>query len=121
VQIHAVSGGTFVDAEVRPRDEPGRLDPRQSAGLDRESGPLTVDHAVSRRRAFAMRVVLSRSDCTLLPEASRAGGHIAVIGEGVELVRWALIEAEAAEVIDAGRIGPGEGHETQRSSDRDRL
>jgi hypothetical protein len=48
-------------------------------------------------------VALTRSDFTHLLKAIRAGGDIDVIREGVELVLQALIEAEAAEVIGAGR------------------
>jgi len=66
-------------------------------------------------------VALARSDFTHLLEATRAGGDIDVIREGVELVLQALIEAEAAEVIGAGRYERGEGRQTQRNGYRDRL
>jgi len=66
-------------------------------------------------------VALTRSDFTHLLEAIRAGGDIDVIREGVELVLQALIEAEAAEVIGAGRYERGERRQTQRNGDRDRL
>jgi len=41
--------------------------------------------------------------------------------EGVELVLQALIDAEAAEVIGAGRDQRGKRRQTQRNGDRDRL
>ena len=46
---------------------------------------------------------LNQSDVTELLDAIRAGGDIDVIRKGVELMLQALIDAEAAEYIGAGR------------------
>jgi putative transposase len=66
-------------------------------------------------------VTLIQSDVTELLDAIRAGGDIDVIRKGVELVLQALIEAEAAEVVGAGRYERAEGRTNQRNGGRARL
>jgi transposase-like protein len=66
-------------------------------------------------------VTLTQSDVHELLDAIRAGGDIDVIRRGVELVLEALIDAEATEVIGAGRYERSETRTNQRNGSRDRL
>jgi transposase-like protein len=66
-------------------------------------------------------VTLTQSDVTELLDAIRAGGDIDVIRKGVELVLQALIDAEATEVIGAGRYERTESRTNLRNGSRDRL
>jgi putative transposase len=66
-------------------------------------------------------VTLTQSDVSELLAAIRAGGDIDVIRRGVELVLQALIDAEATEVIGAGRYERSQGRTTWRNGARDRL
>jgi putative transposase len=66
-------------------------------------------------------VTLTQSDVSELLDAIRAGGDIDVIRRGVELVLQALIDAEATEVIGAGRYERSQGRTTWRNGARDRL
>ena len=66
-------------------------------------------------------MTLTQSDVNELLDAIRAGGDIDVIRKGVELVLQALIEAEATEVIGAGRYERSEGRTNRRNGFRDRL
>jgi transposase-like protein len=66
-------------------------------------------------------VALTKSDVTDLLDAIRAGGDIDVIRKGVELVLQALIEAEASEVIGAGRYERSGERTNQRNGARERL
>ena len=54
-------------------------------------------------------MTLTQSDVSELLDAIRAGGDIDVIRKGVELVLQALIDAEATEVIGAGRYERSQG------------
>ena len=66
-------------------------------------------------------MTLTQSDVTSLLDAIRAGGDIDIIRKGVELVLQALIEAEATEMIGAGRYERSDGRTNQRNGGRDRL
>jgi transposase-like protein len=66
-------------------------------------------------------VTLTQSDVTELLDAIRSGGGMDVIRKSVELVLQTLIEAEAAEVIGAGRYERNETRTNQRNGSRDRL
>ncbi len=66
-------------------------------------------------------MTLTKSDVSELLAAIRAGGDIDVIRKGVELVLQALIEAEATEVIGAGRYERSEERTNWRNGSRERL
>ena len=66
-------------------------------------------------------MTLTKSDVAELLDAIRAGGDIDVIRKGVEVVLQALIEAEAAEVIGAGRYERSQARATWRNGVRERL
>jgi transposase-like protein len=66
-------------------------------------------------------VTLTQSDVTSLLDAIRAGGDIDIIRKGVELVLQALIEAEASEVVGAGRYERSDTRTNQRNGSRERL
>lgn len=66
-------------------------------------------------------MTLTQSDVTELLDAIRSGGGMDVIRKSVELVLQTLIEAEAAEVIGAGRYERRETRTNQRNGARDRL
>jgi Transposase, Mutator family len=73
-------------------------------------------------------VTLTKSDVTDLLDAIRAGGDIDVIRKGVELVLQALIDAEATELIGAGRYErsststdcPNRAHTARRAGSTER-
>ena len=56
-----------------------------------------------------------------LLEALRAGGDLDIIRQGLALVLQALIEAEAAEQIGAGRYERSTSRTTHRNGSRSRL
>ena len=56
-----------------------------------------------------------------LLDALRAGGDLEVVGEALGLVLQALIEAEAAQQIGAGRYERSATRTTHRNSSRTRL
>ena len=66
-------------------------------------------------------MTLTKSDVTDLLDAIRAGGDIDVIRKGVELVLQSLIDAEATEVIGAGRYERAGARTTWRNGARERL
>jgi putative transposase len=66
-------------------------------------------------------VTLGQSDVSELLDAIRAGGDIDIIRRGVELVLQTLIEAEATEMIGAGRYERSETRSNQRNGSRSRL
>ncbi len=66
-------------------------------------------------------VALVDSDLSELLDAVRAGGDLDVIRRSVEYVLQALIEAEAAEVVGAGRHERSENRTNQRNGRRERL
>jgi putative transposase len=66
-------------------------------------------------------VTLYQSDVYELLEVIRAGGDIDAVRRGAELVYQALIEAEAAEHIGAGRFERSESRATQRNGHRPRT
>ena len=74
------------------------------------------DLRLSTKRAEGrLPVTLTQSDVSELLDAIRAGGDIDVIRRGVELVLQALIDAEATEVIGAGRYERSQGRTTWRN------
>ena len=66
-------------------------------------------------------MTLSDSATAQLWETFRAGGGAGLIRDAVELVLQELIEAEAAEVIGAGRYERSEHRRTERNGHRGRL
>jgi putative transposase len=66
-------------------------------------------------------VTLTQSDLLALLDAIRAGGDIDIIRKSVELVLQALIDAELAETIGAGRYERTDSRTNQRNGHRDRL
>jgi putative transposase len=66
-------------------------------------------------------VTLGQSDVNELLDAIRAGGDIDIIRKSVEVVLQALIDAELAEHIGAGRYERTETRTNQRNGSRDRL
>jgi putative transposase len=66
-------------------------------------------------------MALSKSALSDLLDALRAGGDLDVIREGLALVLQALIDAEATEVIGAGRYERSAARTTHRNGFRARL
>ena len=66
-------------------------------------------------------MTLSDTATAQLWESFRAGGGASLVREAVELVLQELIEAEAAEVIGAGRYERSEARVTERNGHRPRL
>jgi putative transposase len=66
-------------------------------------------------------MALDRSALSELLDALRAGGDLDVVREGLALVLQAMIEAEAAEVIGAGRYERTASRTTHRNGSRARL
>ena len=66
-------------------------------------------------------MALDQSALSELLDALRAGGDLDVVREGLALVLQALIEAEAAEVIGAGRYERAAARTTHRNGSRARL
>jgi putative transposase len=66
-------------------------------------------------------MALSKSALSDLLDALRAGGDLDVIGEGLAVVLQALIDAEATEVIGAGRYERSAARTTHRNGSRARL
>jgi putative transposase len=66
-------------------------------------------------------MALDQSALSELLEALRAGGDLDVVREALALVLQALIEAEAAEVIGAGRYERTASRTTHRNGSRTRL
>jgi transposase-like protein len=66
-------------------------------------------------------VALSQFDLSELRDALRAGGDVDLIRSSVEMVLQALIDAEAAEVIGAGRHERSELRTNQRNGIRPKL
>jgi putative transposase len=66
-------------------------------------------------------VALAHSDLSELLDALRAGGDIDLIRSSVEMVLQALIDAEATEVIGAGRHERTEQRTNQRNGTRSKL
>ena len=66
-------------------------------------------------------MTLFQSDLTELLEAIRSGGDIDVVRSAVAFVLQALIEAEAAEHIGAGRYERSDNRVTQRNGSRERC
>jgi putative transposase len=66
-------------------------------------------------------MALDQSALSELLDALRAGGDLEVVREGLALVLQALIEAEAAEVIGAGRSERTASRTTHRNGSRARL
>src|SRR5829696_3696241 len=65
-------------------------------------------------------MALSKSALSELLDALRAGGDLDVIGEGLALVLQALIEAEAAQQIGAGRYERTDTRTAHRNGSRSR-
>jgi transposase-like protein len=66
-------------------------------------------------------MALSKSALSELLDALRAGGDLDVIREGLAVVLQALIEAEAAQQIGAGRYERSATRTTHRNGARARL
>jgi putative transposase len=66
-------------------------------------------------------VALSQFDLSELLDALRAGGDVDLIRSSVEMVLQALIDAEATEVIGAGRHERTESRTNQRNGTRSKL
>jgi putative transposase len=66
-------------------------------------------------------MALSKSALSDLLDALRAGGDLDVIREGLAVVLQALIDAEATEVIGAGRYERSAARTTHRNGSRARL
>lgn len=66
-------------------------------------------------------MTLAQSDLNELLDSIRAGGDVDVIREAVCFVLQALIEAEAAEQIGAGRYERSETRRTQRNGTREKI
>ena len=66
-------------------------------------------------------MALSESAVSELLEAFRAGQGVDLIRESVRMVLQELIEAEAAELIGAGRYERTEARTTERNGHRPRL
>jgi putative transposase len=66
-------------------------------------------------------MALDQSALSELLDALRAGGDLDVVREGLALVLQAMIEAEAAEVIGAGRYERTASRTTHRNGSRARL
>jgi putative transposase len=66
-------------------------------------------------------MALDQSALSELLDALRAGGDLDVVREALALVLQALIEAEAAEVIGAGRYERTASRTTHRNGSRTRL
>jgi putative transposase len=66
-------------------------------------------------------MALDQSALSELLDALRAGGDLDIVREGLALVLQALIEAEAAEVIGAGRYERSAARTTHRNGSRARL
>ena len=66
-------------------------------------------------------MALSKSALSDLLDALRAGGDLDVIREGLVVVLQALIDAEATEVIGAGRYERSAARTTHRNGSRARL
>jgi putative transposase len=66
-------------------------------------------------------MALDQSALSELLNALRAGGDLDVVREALALVLQALIEAEAAEVIGAGRYERSATRTTHRNGSRTRL
>ena len=66
-------------------------------------------------------MALAQFDLSELLDALRAGGDVDLIRSSVELVLQALIEAEATEVIGAGRHERSDTRTNQRNGTRPRL
>jgi transposase-like protein len=66
-------------------------------------------------------MALDQSAIADLLDALRAGGDLDIIREGLALVLQALIEAEAAQQIGAGRYQRSTSRTTHRNGSRSRL
>jgi putative transposase len=66
-------------------------------------------------------MALDQSALSELLAALRAGGDLDIIGEGLAVVLQALIEAEAAQQIGAGRYERSAARTTHRNGSRARL
>jgi transposase-like protein len=66
-------------------------------------------------------VALAQFDLSELLDALRAGGDVDLIRSSVEMVLQALIDAEATEVIGAGRHERSESRTNQRNGTRSKL
>jgi putative transposase len=66
-------------------------------------------------------VALAQFDLSELLDALRAGGDVDLIRSSVEMVLQALIDAEASEVIGAGRHERSENRTNQRNGTRPKL
>lgn len=66
-------------------------------------------------------MILDKSALTDLLDALRSGGDLDVIREAMQLVRQALIEAEADQAIGAAHYERAQTRTTHRNGGRDRL